>query len=71
MAEPIEMAFGVQTLVHSRNHGLDGGVNPPGKGAILRASVTYATLVTIGCIHGVNPRISASGLRNPSLQSPR
>jgi len=48
MAEPIEMPFGVQTLVHPRNHGLDGGVNPPGKGAILRASVTYATLVTIG-----------------------
>ena len=34
--EPIEMQFGLRTLVGPRNHVLDGGPDPPWEGAILR-----------------------------------
>ena len=33
-AEPIEMLFGLRTLVGPGNHVLDGGPNPPWEGAI-------------------------------------
>jgi len=36
MAEPIERAFGLLTLLGSRNHVLDGGPDPPWEGAVLR-----------------------------------
>jgi len=36
MAEPIEMSFGVLSLVDLRNHMLDWGTDPPWDGAILR-----------------------------------
>jgi len=35
MAEPIEILFGMWTHVDPRNHLLDGGPNPPCKGALL------------------------------------
>jgi len=36
MAEPIEMPFGLRTRVGPGNHVLDGGPDPPCKGAIVR-----------------------------------
>ena len=36
MAKPIEMLFGLWTRVGPKNHLLDGGPDPPCKGAILR-----------------------------------
>jgi len=36
MAAPIEMPFGLRTLVGPRNHILDGGPDPPWEWAILR-----------------------------------
>jgi len=36
MVEPIEMPFGLGTPFGPRNHILDGGLDPPWKGAILR-----------------------------------
>jgi len=36
MAAPIEMPFGLRTWVGPGNHVLDGGPDPPWKGAILR-----------------------------------
>ena len=36
MAEPIEMPFGLWTLVGPGNHVLDGGPHPPREEAILR-----------------------------------
>jgi len=33
-AEPIEMPFGLRTLVGPWNHVLDGGPDPPGKGQL-------------------------------------
>ena len=32
MAEPIEMLFGLKTRLHARNHVLDGGPDPRGRG---------------------------------------
>jgi len=34
MAEPIEMLFGLRTLVGPRNHALDGATNSPWKGQL-------------------------------------
>jgi len=35
-AEPVEMPFGLWTLVVPRNHLLDGGAGTPWKGVILK-----------------------------------
>jgi len=35
-AEPVEMPFGLWTLVSPRNHLLDGGAGTPWKGVILK-----------------------------------
>jgi len=39
LAELIEMLFRVLTWVGPRNHVLDGGAYPQGKGAILRGKI--------------------------------
>ena len=36
MAKPIEMPFWMKTLVWPRSHVLDGGPDPPQKGALLK-----------------------------------
>jgi len=57
MSEPIEKHSGFRTPVSPRNHVLDGGVDPLGEGAILKAKkgrpiVKYGTLCDEPCKNG-------------------